>query len=254
MADPEVESSTTDPMAWFDDTLAPGEWINETWIGRLGGSEMRVLDVAAGAGRHRLLCRVKPSDDEVWRWNDLDYQGLQEHLDEIKAIARNRNMILWPFAGPMTAMPAHLVPPEGSLPATYPDDAPGATLEPTDRARSSVRQPNLEEWLAEVEYLAAHPAAGPSHEHPGCAWQPYREFYAVNDMVTEGRHTMFHDLTYTLATSSKVEDRAVRDHILTAFASHFGTWDTPDGSGPDPFVESLTEVRAIRDLLVTGSR
>jgi hypothetical protein len=125
MSDSEVDSVAMEAIAWFGDTLAPGEWINETWIGNLGVSEMRVLDVATGDGYHRLLCRVKPSDD-VWRWDDLDYQGLQEHLDEIKAIAINRNMILWPFAGPMTSMPAHLAPPEGSHPATHLDDAPGA--------------------------------------------------------------------------------------------------------------------------------
>jgi hypothetical protein len=112
MADPGVvvDELATEAIAWFDDVLTAGEWINESWIGRVGTSEMRVVDVMSGDGRHRLLCRVKPLDDGIWRWDDLDYDETQAHLDEIKAIAADRDIILWAFAGPVTSLPARLAP------------------------------------------------------------------------------------------------------------------------------------------------
>ena len=117
MADPEAQAGLdvmAEAISWFGDTLAAGESINETWISRIGTSEMRVVDVSSGSGRHRLLCRVKSIDDATWRWDELDYEGVQAHLDEIKTIAADRDIALWAFAGPMTSLPTRLAPPDHS--------------------------------------------------------------------------------------------------------------------------------------------
>jgi len=61
----------------FDLVPAPGEWINQTWIGRNGEAEMGVVDLVTSAGRHTLLVGMKPSEEPVVRWDDPDYEALQ---------------------------------------------------------------------------------------------------------------------------------------------------------------------------------
>ena len=64
----------------------PGEWINQTWIGRNGDGEIRLVDWVTGPGRHSLLVGVKPRDEPVMRWDDLDFEALHAIVDEIKAL------------------------------------------------------------------------------------------------------------------------------------------------------------------------
>lgn len=100
-------------LAWFDLVPNPGEWINQTWIGRNGEAEMRVVDLVTGAGRHTLVVGMKPGDEPVMRWDDLDYEALQAIVDEIKSLPGIRAFPLWDFAGPATTMPSEARPVSG---------------------------------------------------------------------------------------------------------------------------------------------
>lgn len=127
-------------------------------------------------------------------------------------------------------------------------------IDGSETGPTSVRVPTVEEWLAEVEYLAANVEADQSHVHAPCAWQPYREFYAAHGLRVGNRYEMFYDLGRPLATAWTIDPPEVRDLISRAVFSNLGGWDDPDWGGPDPFVQSMTEVRAIRDLLTRPDR
>ena len=103
--DRDEDSALTEALAWFELAPKPGEWINQTWIGRNGQAEMRVVDLVTGAGRHTLLVGMKPSEEPYMRWDDLDYEGLQQIVDEIKTLPGSQAFPLWDFAGPATAIP-----------------------------------------------------------------------------------------------------------------------------------------------------
>lgn len=96
---------TRDAIFWFGESLGPDEWINETWIGHLGVAEMRMVDIVCADLTHRLLCRLAPSDDPISRWDNLDYEGLQDSVDEIKEMAARHGFVIWDFAGPATSVP-----------------------------------------------------------------------------------------------------------------------------------------------------
>jgi hypothetical protein len=101
----EVDVAQADAISWFDETLGPREWINHTWIGRLGSGELRVVDIVCPDGSHRLLWRVVPSDDGVSRLDGLDYEGVQETVDSFREMAGRHGFIVFEFAGPAVSIP-----------------------------------------------------------------------------------------------------------------------------------------------------
>jgi hypothetical protein len=66
---------------------------------------MRVVDLVTGPGRHTLLVGMKPSDEPVMRWDDLDFEALQGIVDEIKALPGTKAFPLWDSAGPAMTVP-----------------------------------------------------------------------------------------------------------------------------------------------------
>jgi hypothetical protein len=105
MAIDEDESAHREALAWFGLEPGPGEWINQTWIARNGDAEMRLVDLVTGPGQHTLLLGMKPGDEPVMRWDDLDFETLHQVVDEVKALPTAAAFPLWDFSGPATTIP-----------------------------------------------------------------------------------------------------------------------------------------------------
>lgn len=89
---------------WFGEALAPGDWVNATWISHSGIGELRIIDIIGADARHRVLVRSTPDgiDD---RWDDLDYDGVMEIVDRVRQMSIANDLPLWDFAGPATSVP-----------------------------------------------------------------------------------------------------------------------------------------------------
>ncbi len=100
-----------------------------------------------------------------------------------------------------------------------------------------------------MEYLAAHPEAGYAHDHPGCAWRPYAEYYDAHGIGNGcmSRADMFCDLTYSLAFRgpSRLLPEGIAEQVVAAFVAN----DRHDGT--DPFVPAMVRMRTIQTLLAS---
>lgn len=105
--DPNLE--THEALAWFGETPAPGDWVNETWISRNGAAEIRLVDVVTAPGVHALLLGMKPSDDPAMRWSDLDYESLHRIVDEVRMASADRGFPLMEVSGPLAETPTTLL-------------------------------------------------------------------------------------------------------------------------------------------------
>jgi hypothetical protein len=92
-------------ISWFDQQLAPGEWINRSWIGGNGGGQLRILDVVCADSTHRLLWRIVPSDGGLDRIDDLSYEELQVEVERILEVAARAGIWVGEFAGAVTSVP-----------------------------------------------------------------------------------------------------------------------------------------------------
>jgi hypothetical protein len=105
----EQRDETADLMAWFEDDLGDGEWVNQTWLLPIGETEGRLVDIVRPNGRHRAMLRLDaPGDISTHRWDDLDYEGVQEIADEIKARLQVGGSPVWEFSGAATSLPGSL--------------------------------------------------------------------------------------------------------------------------------------------------
>ncbi len=103
--DPAHADTDDEAIAWFGETLADGEWINHSWIGRSGAGELRIVDVVCTDATHRLLYRISPSIDATSRWDGMDYERMQEFVDRLVATARKHDFIVAEFACAATTIP-----------------------------------------------------------------------------------------------------------------------------------------------------
>ncbi len=92
-------------IAWFGESLGPGEWINQTWIGRSGIGEVRMLDIVCADASHRFLFLVRPSDEEVYRVDGLTYEELRAEVTKFEEMSRPYGFWLGEFAGAVTTLP-----------------------------------------------------------------------------------------------------------------------------------------------------
>jgi hypothetical protein len=126
--------------AWFDEQLAPGEWINRTWIGGNRNGQMRMLDIVCPDATHRLLWRLVPSDDAFGRIDCLDYGQLQGEVDRFLKVASRHGIGIGEFAGPVTSIPGLTdefgPPPQADQPrATEPDGTLSSSVLPLSSQR-----------------------------------------------------------------------------------------------------------------------
>ncbi len=93
--------------AWFDEPLAGGDWVNATWIYPASKAEVRMIDIVGADARHRVLVRSKPGDIDE-RWDNIDYDGVQQIADRLRKASTASGVPLLDFAGPMASLPSHL--------------------------------------------------------------------------------------------------------------------------------------------------
>ena len=100
-----VDSDAAAAISWFGDTLAEGEWVNHSWIGRHGEAEVRMVDIVCADATHRMLYRLAPSDDPVSRVDGMTYEQMRGLADKFMKKALKHGFVVGEYAGAATSLP-----------------------------------------------------------------------------------------------------------------------------------------------------